>query len=321
MKSAPRVVALGHRFANLDPERDVFEPLGVTVCDGRNVAPSEWAASAAGAAGLLVGSAVPVDAAFIEGLECCRGIVRYGVGTDNIDLEAAARRGIAVGNVPDAGVEEVSNHALALILALHRALPTLDRRVRSSQWGVADVTIPRLSACTLGLIGLGRIGREVARKARAFLLHVLVYDPYVDHEVILSAGFEPVDFENLLARSDIVSLHAALTPATHHLLSRDAFARLKRGAIIINVARGGLIDQVALAAALRDGIVGAAGLDVFEKEPIAGNDPLLESTQTLLTPHAAWYSSGSSLELQRRAAERLATFLQAPKGTYCDKTP
>ena len=244
--------------------------------------------------------------------------MRHGVGVDNVDLNAARARKIYVANVPDYGAEiEVSEHALALYLAIQRRIPSRDLEVRAGQWGIGQVAmIPGRENATLGLIGCGRIGLQAARKFRALgFSRVLVFDPFLSAEAARAADVEPVDLRTLCACADVVSLHAPLTKDTHHLLDAAHIALMKPTSIVINVSRGGLVDEAALAVALQEKRLFGAGIDVFEQEPVASDNPLLTAPNTLLSDHAAWYSERSVAVLQRNAAEEIARVLegQPPK--------
>ena len=268
-------------------ERRVLEPLGYEVIDtqalGLDVEEGFELAIERDAVAILAGPIVPLDRDHLDRLDACRAVVRYGVGLDNVDLAAAEELGIAVGNVPEYGHEEISNHAIALLLALSRKLVAFDRSVRL---GGVDVPAPqsasRLSHATLGLVGFGRIGRHVARKAQALGIEVIAYDPYAG-----PAGVELVGLDALLRRADVVSLHVPLTPETRHMID---VSRMKPGSLLINIGRGGLVDEDALAAALRSGHLAGAALDVTEIEPLPLASPLLDAPNLLLTPHVAWVS-------------------------------
>ncbi|MCL6564070.1 MAG: C-terminal binding protein [Firmicutes bacterium] len=309
-------LALGHRFDNLDPEREVLEPQGVRVVNGRDVPWAEvlerWGDEADA---IMVGAAFPINRRFIDRFARCRVIVRYGIGLDNVDLEAARARGIQVDNVTDYCVEEVANHAWAFILSLHRQLWALDQRARGGVWTFAGLHIPRLSSCRLGVVGFGAIGRAVVARARAFELKVSVFDPYADRAAIEASGADARDLDALCQESDILTLHAPLTPETHHLLDARRLKMLPPHAIVVNVARGPLIDERALAEALREGAVGMAGLDVFEEEPLPADSPLRELPNVVISPHSAWYSQGAQRELQRKAAEKVLRGLMGPTGS------
>lgn len=244
----------------------------------------------------------PVTAAEIDACPNLRIIVRYGVGVDNVDIPHATARGIYVANVPDYGADiEVSEHALALYLAVQRRIPARDAQVRGGQWDIGqDAVIPARDGAVLGLVGCGRIGLATARKFRALGFgRVLAHDPF------LTKGAEDialVDMETLCTQADVVSLHAPLTPETRHILNADLIARMKPDAVVVNVSRGGLVDEAALAEALTDGRLLGAGIDVFETEPIRPDNPLLTAPNTVLTDHMAWYSERSVRALQEKAA-------------------
>jgi D-3-phosphoglycerate dehydrogenase len=238
----------------------------------------------------------------------CRVIARYGVGVDTVDLAAATARGIVVANVPDYGTEEVSTHAIALVLALHRRLLRFDRAVKGGVWDFAvGAPIPRLSGLTLGVIGFGRIGSTVAHRLHAFGLTVVASDPYV---TAFPDWVKPLPLDDLLAVSDVVSIHCPLTPETHHLLDERALRRLKPTAILVNTARGGIVDTAALARTLAEGRIAGAGIDVLEHEPLPADHPLASLDNVLLTPHAAFYSEGSILELKRKVARAVLDVLE-----------
>jgi D-3-phosphoglycerate dehydrogenase len=247
----------------------------------------------------------------IDVLARCRAIVRYGVGVDNIDLEHARKRKIYVANVPGYGTEEVSDHAAALLLACIRNLRVRDANLRQGRFET-DIreSIFRTTGKTLGLVGYGRIGRALHRKWKGFLpQRVLVFDPHATPEAIREGGAEAVELDTLLAQSDYVSLHAPLTPQTRHLINAAALAKMKPNAIIVNTARGELIDEKALAAALAGGRIAAAGLDVFEQEPPAPDHPLLRQPNVVLSGHVGWYSKDAVKELQTRGAQEVVRVL------------
>ena len=283
-------------------EAGILAPFGLEVveraCHGDVTA---VIAAVAGAQAVLVRES-PVPAAAMDAMPGCRAIVRYGVGVDNIDLAAAAGRGIKVANVPDYGIEEVSDHALALLLAVERRIVSRDWAVRAGGWNISRrEPMRRLSELTLGIIGHGRIGQAFHRKAAAFgFARVLVHDPGAADGCLL---------DDLLAGSDIVSLHLPLTPATAGLIGAERIARMKPGASLINTARGGLVDEAALAGALAAGRLRGAGIDVFAAEPPARDNPLLSLPQVVLSDHTGWYSEASVADLQRKAAEEVARIL------------
>jgi D-3-phosphoglycerate dehydrogenase len=262
------------------------------------------------AAAILAGPIVALDRGHLERLDGCRAVVRYGVGLDNVDVDAAQELGIAVGNVPEYGHEEISNHAIALLLALARKLPAFDAAVRSGGTDIpAPQSVRRLSHSTLGLVGLGRIGRRVAEKARAFGLTVVAHDPYARAD----AGVELLELNELLERADVLSLHVPLTPETRHMIGARELALLRPGAFVINIGRGGLLDEDALVEALRSGHVAGAALDVTEIEPLPADSPLLDVPNVILTPHVAWVSDVALEDLKRLTAEAALRLLGAPE--------
>jgi D-3-phosphoglycerate dehydrogenase / 2-oxoglutarate reductase len=247
----------------------------------------------------------------------CKAIGRFGLGVDNIDLPAAKALGIAVNYVPDYCLHEVSDHAMALLLALARKVTLANKLVQAGRWEVPPlVPLRRLEGQVLGLVGFGNIPRMVAPKAKAFGLEVLAHDPYVNNEAFIAAGVEGVSFDDLLARSDFISVHAPLLPATRGLMNAAAFAKMKKGAFVINTARGPLVDEAALVAALDSGKLGGAALDVVETEPLPKDSPLLGRDNVILTPHTAFYSVEALEELQSKCASDVARVLSGEKAVY-----
>ena len=253
--------------------------------------------------------AMLTDASFSRAPRC-RCVVRAGVGYNNVDLEAAGRRGIVVCNVPDYGTEEVADHALMLMLAVARQLLPSDASLRQGRWDyrVAEPS-PRLRGKTLGLVGCGRIGSATALRAKAFGLDVVLYDPHAPQGLEKALGVRRVfRLDDLLEQSLIVSVHCYLDPSSHHLIGPAALARMPRGSILINTARGPVVDQAALLEALDSGHLLGAGLDVFEREPL--DDPRLrDHPRVVLTPHSAFFSIEGFIELRRKAAEEVRRIL------------
>jgi D-3-phosphoglycerate dehydrogenase len=251
----------------------------------------------------------PITRRVLEGLPDCRVIARYGVGLDTIDLVAAAERGVQVFAVPDYCVDEVSDHALALVLALTRGVVSLDRAVHAGRWDfLAAGRLHRTGTLLLGLVGAGRIGRAVAIKAKSVGFSVVANDPFVE----AVPGLDMVEFDRLLESCNIVSLHLPLSEATRHCIDESVIARMRQGAYLVNTARGGLVDTAVLAAALQDGRLAGAALDVLEAEPVGADDSLLSIPNLILTPHAAFYSEESIDELKRKAATGIVTTLLNP---------
>jgi D-3-phosphoglycerate dehydrogenase len=245
----------------------------------------------------------------------CRIISRFGIGVDNVDIPAATERGIVVTKVPDYCIDEVSDHAVALLLAAVRKIPFANSMVHSGRWEMpAVVPIHRLRGTTLGLVGFGRIPQLVAPKAQAFGMRVVAFDPYIPKAVFDSAKVESVDFPQLLKTSDYVSIHAPLLPETQGLFNADAFRQMKRHAYLINTARGPIVDEAALAQALDAGQIAGAALDVMTKEPPTGS-PLLGRPNVIITPHTSFYSEESLNDLETKAAEEVVRVLkgEAPR--------
>ncbi len=266
--------------------------------------------AAAGNADAIIVQWAPVTARVIARLTRCRLISRLGIGWDMIDAQAAAARGIAVANTPDYCVEEVAAHTMALALGASRGVLRLDRALRDSHWSIAGNTPPvsRPSSTRFCVIGFGRIGSRVADIARTIGFDVVVHDPFIEAEQIAQRGHRPAQFRAAIEGAGIVSLHVPLTEQTHHLIDASTLAHMQADSFLVNVSRGGLIDEVALAAALHAGEIAGAALDVFEREPLAGSSPLRSAPNLILTPHAAWYSAEALEELPLRASEQVVDF-------------
>lgn len=248
----------------------------------------------------------------VEAMVRCLVIVRHGVGYDTLDVKAATDAGILACNVTDYCTREVADHTMALLLALARSLVRADGEVRAGGWDVFRATgsTRRIEGQTLGLAGFGKIGQAVARRAAGFGLKLLAYDPYVGPKVVRAHGAAKVDLETLLRESDLVSLHLPLFEGTRHLLNDERIGLMKPTAFVVNTSRGPLIDERALARALAEGRLAGAGLDVFEKEPPAPDDPLLKLPNVIVSPHSAFYSEDSLFELHTRMAKQTAAVFQ-----------
>ena len=309
MDSKYKVVITDHRFPNVDIQREVLSKVGAELIEGQAKTEEEIIAIAKDAHGIL-NARSKITAKVIDALTSCKVMVRYGVGVDTIDIAAATRKGIMVSNVLDYCVDEVSDHALALILALTRKVAFSAGRVRSGEWSVTNLRpLKRLSGQTLGVVGFGRIGRELARKAVPIGFNILVYDPYVKGEAVAQSGCRQVSFEELIKKSDVISLHSPLTPETKAMIGQKQIDMMKPHAYIVNVSRGALIDEAALAAAIEAGRIAGAGLDVMIDEPPKSNNPLLKLEQVIVTSHTAFYSDEAIQELQKKAAEKVAAAL------------
>jgi D-3-phosphoglycerate dehydrogenase / 2-oxoglutarate reductase len=260
----------------------------------------------------IIAKGVRISKYIIDSLQRCKVIALGSVGADSVDVAAATARNIPVTNVPDTFIEEVADHAMMLILATFRRLTTMDKFVRTGRWREGRPLLsqfPRLMGQTLGFISFGHVARATAVRARAFGVHMLAYDPYIEELVITQYGVEPIGFGELLQRSDIVSMHAPSTPEAYHLMTEDHFRLMKPEAIFINTSRGATIDEPALIKALQEGWIAAAGLDVFEQEPPDPSNPLLRLDNVILTPHVASASARMDPERRRRVGQEIALVL------------
>jgi D-3-phosphoglycerate dehydrogenase len=275
--------------------------------------PAEFIKGVYDADALLTSWGMRIDAEIIGGLEKCTVIGVGSVGVDMVDVAAATEAGIVVTNVPDVFIEEVADHAMMLLLDVARMTRQMSRMAAEEQWTSGRPTLsvrPRLLGQTLGLFGFGNVARCTARRAKSFGLRLLAYDPYVSELEITGAGVEPVGFNELLERSDFVSIHTPHNAETEHIFNAEALARMKPTAILINTARGPLIDEPALIAALRDGVIAGAGLDVLEQEPPAPDNPLLTMDNAVVTPHVASATTRMRPETRRRAGREVAMVLR-----------
>jgi D-3-phosphoglycerate dehydrogenase len=299
-----KVAVTDYTFAALDVETDILRPLGCEIVASRRTASPAELQQLVGDADHVLTQFAPLTAEVIAAMRRARVIVRYGVGVDNVDLDAAKARGIPVCNVPDYCTDEVADHTLALILALTRQTLPNCLRVRGGTWGLAVplAAMRALRDMTVSVLGFGRIGREVARRLKAFKGRVLVYDPAVPAAAIREAGLEPVALDNALAGGDIVSLHCPSTAQTRHMMSAATIARMRPGALLINVARGDLVDTAALLDALHSGHLAGAGLDVFETEPLPADSPLLGMANVIVSAHVASTSVKAVRTLRETAA-------------------
>ena len=306
---APLVAVTDSVFPNLDVVRRTLSAVGAEVRLASQPTPEAIVELARAADAVLVTYA-KITAAMIREMKLCRIISRLGIGVDNVDIAAATSAGIAVTRVPDYCMDEVSDHAMALLLALVRKIPFANQRVQAGRWEMSSVVpIHRLRGTTLGLVGFGRIPQLVAPKAQAFGLKVISHDPYVPEKVMAQLGVESVSFEGLLERSDYISVHAPLTPETHHLFNADVFRRMKSGAYLVNTARGPLVNDKDLADALDAGRLAGAALDVLPEEPPVPDSRLLGRDNVILTPHTGFYSEESLVDLQVKASEEVVRVL------------
>ncbi|MBI4575783.1 MAG: phosphoglycerate dehydrogenase [Planctomycetes bacterium] len=291
-----------------DALRAVFEREGVVLDYRPGLAGGALREALNGAAGLIVRSATRVSAEVLGWAPSLRVVARAGVGVDNVDLDDATRRGVLVMNTPDANTTSAAEHTLALLLSLARNVPQASARLRQGGWDRARFTGTEVAGKTLGVIGLGKIGRQVARRAHGLDMRVLGHDPFVTGEVSREFHVEPVGLDELLARSDFISVHVPLTEKTRGLIGPAALARCRQGVRVLNVARGGIVDEAALAEALRSGHVAGAALDVFEREPPEGS-PLLAMENVVGTPHLGASTVEALQNVGVEAARQVCAYL------------
>lgn len=301
-----KVVVLDHAFDAVDRERAVAARAGAHFAEFQCTDEHEALRAARDADVVLVNFA-PVTRRVLAGLAPGARVVRYGVGVDNVDVDASRALGVGVANVPDYGVRAVADHAVTLLLALLRRIPWYDAAVREHGWvpAVSAGPLRGFSSTTVGLVGTGNIGLAVADRLRPFGFELLAHDPYADPDRAARHGLMMTTLPDLWERVHAVTLHVPATPETHHLVDSKALARMQPGAVLVNTSRGPLVDTEALVDALRVGRLAGAGLDVFEDEPLPSDSPLRSSDGVLLTPHAAFYSDDSIHTLQRLAAEEV----------------
>ncbi len=299
----PLVTITDFTFPSLDIEEGLLRPQGIELRSGQWKTPAALAPQVADADAVIAQFA-PVTPEVIAAMTKAKAIVRYGIGVDNVDLDAARAKGIPVCNVPDYCIDEVADQTLAMLLALTRQVVANAVHVRDGQWGLATPmdNMRALKTLTVGIVGFGRIGREVVARLRAFKSEVLVFDPIVKSEEIERAGATPVSLDELLAKSDAVSLHCPSTAKTRNIVNRDSLARMKRGAILVNVARGDLVDPTALTEALQSGQLAGAALDVFAPEPIPADHPIRAMGNVVLASHIASCSVPAVRKLRETVA-------------------
>ena len=308
-----RIVISDYAWPNIDIEKDYFKSKSIDlyVSSGKE----DLIDKIKDADGLLF-CFQDIDETVLRSAKNLKAAQRYGIGVDNINIKVATELGIVVSNIPDYCIDEVSDHALSMILAINRMIVPDSKMVKLGKWNDVKKSnrVFRLSDATLGVVGFGRIGRRLANKAKVLGLNVIAYDPYINEEVY--DGVKIVSFDQVISSSDILSLHVPLTEETNHLISYKELEKMKENAILINVSRGGLIDEKALSEYLKSGKVRGVGLDVMEDHNPSSTNPLFEYENVIVTPHTAFFSQESSEELQIRSCEQLYDVLNGKKPKF-----
>lgn len=308
----PRVAAINLEWPVGDLEREALAGIGVELTEHRCATAEEVVRAAADAAGML-SALVPLPREVLTRLERLRVISELAVGYDAIDVAAASELGVVVCNVPDYGAIEVADHTLALALALLRRIPQQQRLVASGSWdALALRPIARLAGARWGIVGFGRIGRAVAARARAFGFEVVAHDPFARDD----DGTPLLELEELLRGADVISLHAPGGARTSHLIGAPQLALVKPSAVLVNVARGSLVDEAALLHALETGALAGAALDVLAEEPPPAGHPLCAHPNAIVTPHMAFYSEGALLDLRRKGVQNVVDVLSGRDAPY-----
>jgi D-3-phosphoglycerate dehydrogenase len=316
----PLIAVTDSPFPSLDPAKAALARIDPELRVANSTSADDILAVARDADAILVTYA-KLPGELLRQLRRCKAIGRFGLGVDNIDIAAAAEIGITVTYVPDYCMQEVSDHAMALLLALARKVPQSNALVQAGRWDMPAVApIHRLAGRVLGLVGFGNIPRALAPKAKAFGLRVVAHDPYVSQHALAAAGVEGMSFDRLLEISDFVSIHAPLLPATRGLFNAEVFRKMKQGACLLNTARGPLVDEDALLAALDSGRLAGAALDVVAVEPLPKQSGLIGRDNVVLTPHTGFYSVEALNELQTKCAADVARVLSGEKPVYPVKT-
>lgn len=310
-----KVVVTDHIYMDFEEEKKLFESAGAKLEVAQCRREEDVIKASKGAIG-LINSEIPITRNIIESLPDLKVIAKYSLGVDNVDVEAATENNVFVANVPDYCQDEVSNHALALIMSLTRKIVSLNQTVKQGKWSFTDgVPLHRFNTQTVGLLSFGNIARKLAKKLLAIGFNVITYDPYLQ-QADKESNVEPVSLEELMRRSDVISIHTPLTKDTYHLVDKDLLNHAKPSAIIVNTGRGSIINERDLIEALKEGKISGAGLDVLEKEPMEENNPLLSMDNVILTPHIAFYTEESMQELKRKTALNILDVLQGKEPRY-----
>jgi D-3-phosphoglycerate dehydrogenase len=301
----PTVIITDHGFPAVELQRKVIETAGFTLEEIKpNCKAEQEVIENCGRADVLLVQWAPITRRVLEALPRVRGVVRYGVGVDNIDVQGARELGRVVSNVPNYCQDEVSDHAIAMILSLARRIPHDHNQLREGKWGIGPfLPIPAFSDLTLGFVAFGAIARRVSEKAKPFRFRQIAFDPAVSADIFARSSVERVDRDTLIRTADIISLHCPLLPETRQMINAESIALMKPGVLLVNTARGALVNEVDLITALKAGKIVGAGLDVFEEEPLAIDSPLRGLPNVILTSHTAAISTRARERLQIQAAE------------------
>ena len=300
-----KAVVTDYVWPNLNIEKKILNENNIEIVDANNFSKSELINEVADADALLF-CFKEIDSEILEAAKICKVAARYGIGVDNIDIKKCTELGIVVTNIPDYCLEEVSDHAISMIISLNRRIYEHWSLVKNGGWNDLNLDIPvlRLSESILGIVGFGRIGKTISKRISSLGIKSIAYDPFLKTGDIID-DVEIVSFENLLEKSDFITVHVPLNESTHHLFSEDEFKKMKNNAILINCARGGLVDENAASIALSNGDIGGVGLDVIEDISANHISPLYENKNVIITPHTAFFSKSSGEELQTRTSEEI----------------
>ncbi|MGE7760038.1 C-terminal binding protein [Peribacillus sp. NPDC097895] len=313
-----KILLTDYEFEHLQFEEDVFQESGLEIDFIKaQCKTEEEVIEQAKDADAILNQYAPISRRVIESLENTKIISRYGVGVNTIDLNAAKEKGITVANVPDYGMEEVSNHALALLLSSARKVTLLNKEVKKGNWDFnVCVPIHRFNEQTVGVLGFGRIPRRFIEKVKPLGFKTAAYDPFVSATDMAAVGVQKMELDEIIREADYLSVHVPLIDETYHLINEDRLKQMKKNAIIINTARGPIIDETALIEALEKRTIAGAALDVTENEPVSNDSPLLRMDNVIITPHSAWYSEEAMVELRQKAARNIIQVLSGEKTPY-----
>ncbi len=317
---ALKVVITDYEYPDIEAEKAIIRGAGHELADHQAKSEEDLMRVTRDADAVIVQYS-QITRKVIDNLSHCRMIIKYGIGVNNIDADAATARGIWVCNVPDYGLDEVSTHAAALILALARKLPAADRAMKQGKFGNSHFRpLTRFAGSTLGIVGFGALGQLVARKLGGFSLRILAYDPFLNPERAGELGVEAASFETICRESDYLTVHCPLNKHTEHLFSREVFRSMKKTAYFVNTSRGGVVREEDLIAALEAGEIAGAGIDVYETEPPKADNRLMSLPNVISTGHVAWYSEQAITTLQRKVAEEVVNVLAGNRPFHpCNK--